>query len=311
MKPSKPVIILLGATAVGKTELSIEIAKALGAEIISIDSRLLYRGMDIGTAKPSPEKRQSVIHHLIDVANLNESWSLSRYLKAVKNKIAEIHAADGVPLLVGGTGQYIAALIEGWQPPPKEDDSGYREMLREIANREGHQALHSMLERVDPIRAERIDARNVRRVIRALEIFHVTGEPPSQQRRRSPPDYSFLLLGLRREREELYERIDERIDEMVERGWVDEVNKLMDQGLSFDSPALSAIGYRQIARFLQGEQTLDVAIEQTRRLTRQFVRRQDNWFRRFEPEIHWFEAKEEPTTDMVVLAESWLSGELA
>lgn len=309
MKPTNPVIILLGATAVGKTELSIAIAKALGAEIISIDSRLLYKGMDIGTAKPSPEKMQSVVHHLINVANLNESWSLSRYLKAVKNKSAEIHAADNVPLLVGGTGQYIAALIEGWQPPPKADDPGHRKILREVAHREGHQALHRMLERVDPISAERIDARNVRRVIRALEIFHVTGELPSKQRRKSPPDYSFLLLGLRREREELYKRIDERIDEMIDRGWVDEVNKLLDHGVSLESPALSAIGYRQIARFLRGEQTLDVALGQTRRLTRQFVRRQDNWFRRFEPEIHWFEAKEEPIADMVALTQSWLSGE--
>jgi tRNA dimethylallyltransferase len=310
MKPINPVIILLGATAVGKTELSIELADAIGAEIISIDSRLLYKGMDIGTAKPSPERRQAVNHHLIDVADPNERWSLSRYLKALKNIINELHAAGSMPLLVGGTGQYIAAIIEGWQPPPKAEDPGYRDRLREIADREGHDALHMMLERVDPITAERIDARNIRRVVRALEIYHVTGQPPSKQRKKSPPDYSFLLLGLRRDREELYERIDERIQKMIENGWVDEVKDLLDRGVDPESPALSAIGYRQIARSLRGELTLDAAIEQTRRLTRQFVRRQDNWFRRFEPEIHWFEAKEKPAAEIVALATSWLSGEL-
>jgi tRNA dimethylallyltransferase len=167
--------------------------------------------------------------------------------------------------------------------------------------------LHQRLAEVDPKAAERIDARNVRRVIRALEIFHVTGVPASDQREKTPPDYSFLILGLKRDREELYQRIDDRIESMIASGWIDEVNALLQEGLGLESPALSAIGYRQLAGFLLGEHDLATAIEQTQRLTRQFVRRQDNWFRRFEPDVHWFDAAEDPQDEIIALTKNWLT----
>ena len=308
MKPAKPVVILLGPTAVGKTELSIELARAIGAEIISVDSRSLYRGMDIGTAKPTAAQMRQVRHHLVDVAEPSERWSLSRYLEAVRKAIEEIHAQGKVALLVGGTGQYLAAIIEGWEPPPKAEDTAYRRSLRELAEVEGHDVLHEMLEKIDPVAAGRIDARNIRRVIRALEIHKVTGIAPSEQRKRIPPDYSFLILGLRRERAQLYERIDERIQAMLKSGWVEEIAWLLEKGVGLDSASFSAIGYRQIAKYLQGEYELQDAVEETQRLSRQFVRRQDNWFRRFEPDVHWFDAHDDPQEQILNLVSRWLEG---
>jgi tRNA dimethylallyltransferase len=309
MKPVKPVILLIGPTAVGKTELSIALAKAIGAEIVSVDSRLLYRGMSIGTAKPAPAVMDTIRHHLIDVAEPTETWSLSRYLKAVELAISGIHDRRNVPLLVGGTGQYLAAIVEGWQPPPRADDPGFRQEMQAIARREGPKALHARLAQVDPAAADRIDARNVRRVVRALEIYHVTNTPPSEQRKRVPPEYSFLILGLKRDREELYQRIDDRIEAMIAAGWVEEVASLLDQGLSEDSPALSAIGYRQIAEYLEGQRDMESVLLQTQRLTRQFVRRQDNWFRRLGSRVNWFDAERDPAEEMIELARTWLDGE--
>jgi tRNA dimethylallyltransferase len=306
MKPTRPVILLLGATAVGKTKLSIGLAKAIGAEIVSVDSRLLYKGMDIGTAKPSLAQRSEVKHHLIDVAHPTERWSLQRYLDATKRAIKEIHVAEKVPLLVGGTGQYFAALVEGWQPPPKTDDPDFRKRLRNLAESAGGEVLHDRLMEIDPETAARVDARNIRRVIRALEIHHITGVIPSMQRKKQPPDYSILKLGLRREREELYERIDKRIDSMIASGWIEEVNGLLQQGVDLNSSALSAIGYRQIAEHLQGEYDLETSIQDIQRLTRQFVRRQDNWFRRLEPEIHWFTPNGDTLVEMTDLVQRWL-----
>lgn len=308
MNRSKPTIILLGPTAVGKTDLSIHLANTIDAEIVSVDSRLLYRGMDIGTAKPSIELREQIKHHLVDVAGPEERWSLSRYLEAARGAIDGIHAAGRIPLLVGGTGQYIAALVEGWQPPPKADDPSFRRQMRAFAEAKGADALHDQLAYLDPATAERIDPRNVRRVIRALEIQHVTGLPPSAQRKKLPPDYDYLMLGLRRDREELYRRIDKRIEEMLSVGWIEEVAGLLEQGVDIDSPALSAIGYRQIAEYLKGETDLEIALEETRRLTRQFIRRQATWFRRFEPQINWFEADRLDPQELIEFVDRWLKG---
>lgn len=302
----QPVILLVGPTAVGKTELSIGLAKRVGAEIVSVDSRLLYRGMDIGTAKPSNSQRKQVNHHLIDVAEASERWSLTRFLAAAKKAIAEIHTIGKLPLLVGGTGQYVAAIVEGWQPPPKADDPNFRKGLMRFVESKGESALHAQLEEVDPVSAERIDARNVRRVIRALEIHHVTGQAPSEQRKKEAPPSSFLILGLTRPREELYSLIDERIEAMLAAGWVEEVAELVEQGFDFEKPALSAIGYRQIAEHLRGECDLEVAVKETSRLTRQFVRRQANWFRRLGSDVHWFEADEVELNAIGELVQRWL-----
>jgi tRNA dimethylallyltransferase len=282
-------VVMIGPTAVGKTKLSLELAAGLEAEIISLDSRLLYRGMDIGTAKPSREELRRVPHHLIDVANPDEDWSLATYRQAAEKAIHVSWRRQRLPMLVGGTGQYYRALIEGWDPPRVARSDAFRARMAEYAREHGHLALHRGLERIDPRSAQRIDARNIRRVTRALEIFHLTGKPASEQRVKHPPAYPILILGVTLPREELYQRIDARIDQMLRAGWVDEVRSLLAEGYSPRVPSFSAIGYRELARFIEGEISLEKAKVLIRRHSRQFVRRQANWFKPTDKAIIWFE----------------------
>ncbi|GAB4496103.1 MAG: tRNA (adenosine(37)-N6)-dimethylallyltransferase MiaA [Anaerolineales bacterium] len=286
---NKPLLILLvGATAVGKTELSLQLAESLNAEIISADSRLLYRGMDIGTAKPTPAERARVPHHLIDVANPNETWSLTQYQHAAAQAICQIDARGRIPLLVGGTGQYVRALTEGWQPPAQQPHPRLRAALEAWAAQIGAQELHRRLSLLDPQAAAAIQWQNLRRTVRALEVIFSTGKRFSEQRRRTESPYRLLTIGLTRSRPELYARIDARIQTMLATGLIDEVRGLLAHGYGRDLPAMSAIGYREIAAHLAGEITLEEATTQMKRLTRQFVRRQANWFSPADPQIHWF-----------------------
>lgn len=301
-----PLVAIIGPTAVGKTEISIHLAEQLNGEIVSADSRLLYRGMDIGTAKPSPEDRARVPHHLIDVTEPENPWSLGLFRRAAHEAIEAIHLRGRLPFLVGGTGQYVLAILEGWSPPPKSDDPDVRSELEDFASAHGSQALHERLADIDPDTASRIDHRNVRRVVRALEIYHVTGFPPSQQRIVQPPPFRVLRVGLSLLRSELYARIDARIDAMLETGLVKEVEGLLARGLPPDLPAMTAIGYRQIAGYLQGVISLDEAVRQMRRATRQFVRRQSNWFKADDPHIHWFEARQGVEESIEGLVRTWL-----
>ena len=299
-------VAIVGPTAVGKTAISIAVAEALEAEIISADSRLIYRGMDIGTAKPSPEQLAQVPHHLIDIAEPEQSWNLARFKQAADEAIVEVQERNRLPLLVGGTGQYVTAILEGWAPPPKAADDSIRTRYEDFAAEHGTSALHAELEKVDPESAATIDPKNVRRLIRALEVYELTGTPPSEQRRASPPDYRFLRLGLHLPRPELYSRIDERIDRMLERGLVAEVQALLDRGIDLDHPPMSGIGYRQIGEFLLGHQTLEQAVVEMRRLTRQFVRRQANWFKADDPDIEWNDSSEGLADRLVDRINSWL-----
>ena len=256
-----PLVCLVGPTAVGKTEIALRLAERLDGEIVSADSRLLYRGMDIGTAKPSAEERQRVPHHLVDVAEPDETWGMVQVRAAVLQCVGEITARGRLPFLVGGTGQYVRAILEGWDPPPRAHDAAVRDRLETIARRVGEQALHARLREVDPVSADRIDARNIRRVVRALEIFETTGEPASAQRRRLAPPYRILILGLTAPRPVLYARIDARIEGMLAQGWVDEVRCLLARGLDPGLPALSAIGYTQIIEVVQGKRSLEDAVD--------------------------------------------------
>ncbi len=301
-----PLVAIIGPTAVGKTEISIYLAQRLNGEIISADSRLVYRGMDIGTAKPSLEDRARVPHHLIDVTEPENPWSLAVFRRAAHEAIEEVHLRGKLPFLVGGTGQYVIAILEGWSPPPKSGDPGLRRELEAFAATHGSQALHKRLADVDPDTASRIDHRNVRRVVRALEIYQVTGLPLSQQRMAHPPPFRVLRVGLTLPRSELYLRIDARIDAMLEAGLVKEVEGLLARGLSPDLPAMTAIGYHQIADYLQGVISLDEAVRRMRRATRQFVRRQSNWFKADDPHIHWFEARQGVEVSIVELVRVWL-----
>lgn len=285
-----PLVVIVGPTAVGKTEIAIQVAERLGGEIISADSRLFYRGMDIGTAKPTGEERARVPHHLIDVADPDETWSLPVFQRAAREAISGVHARDRLPFLVGGTGQYIRAVTEGWEVPQQGPDPRLRASLERWAAEIGPEELLRRLAVLDPQAAGWIEARNVRRTIRALEVTLSTGRRFSEQRRRSQSPYSLLTIGLIRPRAELYRRVDERIEAMIAGGLVDEVRALLDRGYAPDLPTLSAIGYREIVAYIRGEMTLEEAITQMKRLTRRFVRHQANWFKETDPSIHWFPA---------------------
>jgi tRNA dimethylallyltransferase len=289
-----PLILLVGPTAVGKTELAIQLAERLNGEIVSADSRLFYRGMDIGTAKPTPEEMERVPHGLIDIANPDEILSLAVFQQKAQKVIADIHTRNKLPFLVGGTGQYIRAVTQGWIPPEVEPDERLRAELEKIAMREesGIYWLHDKLRGLDPQAAEKIDARNFRRTIRALEVIFMTGRKFSEQRGQSESPYHLVTIGLTRPRAELYERVDQRIDQMFANGFLHEVESLLAKGYSPSLPTMSAIGYRECIRVLNGELNEEQARAEIRRATRVFVRRQANWFKESDPNIQWFRVEE-------------------
>jgi tRNA dimethylallyltransferase len=287
---TSPLILLIGPTAVGKTEHAIQLAERLNGEVVSADSRLFYRGMDIGTAKPTPEEQARVPHHLIDVADPDETWSLAVFQQKATEIIADIHTRGKLPFLVGGTGQYARAVTEGWTPPEVEPDERLRAELEKLKDEKGANWLHARLDHLDPLAAEKIDTRNARRTIRALEVILTTGKPFSQQRGQRDSPYDLLTIGLKRPREELYQRIDERIEAMFAEGFVQEVAGLLEQGYSPDLPSMSAIGYREAVRVVKDQMSVEQAKVEMRRATRVFVRRQANWFKIDDPDIHWFEA---------------------
>jgi tRNA dimethylallyltransferase len=288
----KPLVGIIGPTAVGKTELSLQLAEALEGEIVSADSRLFYRGMDIGTAKPTGEEMGRIPHYLIDVADPDQIWSLAVFQKAASDVIADIQQRHKLPFLVGGTGQYIRSVIEGWDVPRQAPNIAIRSVLEQWAREIGPLALHERLAIIDPQAAMKIDFTNVRRTIRALEVIFCTGKRFSSQRQQSGSPYSYIMIGLIRPREELYKRIDARIDLMVANGFLEEVRGLLEKGYDPKSPNLSAIGYREMAAVLEGKISLEEAVTQMKRMTRQFVRRQANWFKADDPNIHWFQMGE-------------------
>jgi tRNA dimethylallyltransferase len=287
-----PLILILGPTAVGKTELAIQLAVRLKGEIVSADSRLFYRGMDIGTAKPTPEELSRVPHHLIDIANPDEILSLAIFQQKAREVIADIHTRNKLPFLVGGTGQYIRAVTEGWNPPEVEPDEHLRSELEKQKEENDIYWLHERLRALDPVAAEKIDPRNYRRTIRALEVILQTGRKFSEQRGRTESPYHLITIGLTRPRSELYERVDQRIDMMFTNGFLNEVKSLLARGYSPSLPTLSAIGYRECIRVVKGELSEEQAKAEIRRATRIFVRRQANWFKESDPNIRWFRVEE-------------------
>ncbi|HSL28833.1 MAG TPA: tRNA (adenosine(37)-N6)-dimethylallyltransferase MiaA [Anaerolineales bacterium] len=287
-----PLILIAGPTAVGKTELAIQLAERLNGEIVSADSRLFYRGMDIGTAKPTREEQARVPHHLIDIANPDEILSLAVFQQKAREMIDSIHTRNKIPFLVGGTGQYIRAVTEGWSPPEVEPDEKWRRELERLTEERGVYWLYERLQSLDAVAAEKIDPRNYRRTIRALEVIMRTGRKFSEQRGQGESPYRLITIGLTRSRAELYERVDARIDAMFAAGFLDEVKELLAQGYSPSLPPMSAIGYREAVRVIQGEWNEAQAKAEMRRATRVFVRRQANWFKESDPNVKWFQVED-------------------
>jgi tRNA dimethylallyltransferase len=293
-----PLIVIVGPTAVGKTEAALNLAERLQGEIVSADSRLFYRGMDVGTAKPTLVERERVRHHLIDMAGPDETWSLAEFQRAARAAIADIHARGRLPFLVGGTGQYVRAVTQGWSVPERAPEPRLRHILEKWVEEIGHEGLHARLNVLDPAAASLIDSRNVRRTIRALEVIFLTGRRFSEQRRKNESPYRILPLGITRPRSELYARIDARIQTMLEAGWVAEVQALLNNGYSCTLPSMSAIGYGEMCAYLRGRTTLEEAVRLIQRHTRIFVRRQAAWFRLDDPQMHWFEVGEDMLGEM-------------
>ncbi len=285
----KPLIAVLGPTAVGKSELALHLAQYFPIEIISADSRQVYRYMDIGTNKPSSAERASVPHHVIDVVDPDENFSLAMYHQLAIVALDAIQQKGKLPLLVGGSGLYVWSLIEGWEIPRVPPDQKLRRQLESRAEQEGGHTLYQELQDIDPVAAEKINPSNIRRIIRALEIYQATGQPPSQLQRKQAPGFPILLIGLTKERSELYRRIDWRVDKMIQNGLVEEVEQLLKKGYSPSLPSMSGIGYKQIGQFLRGEMTLPEAIDKIKYETHRLARHQYAWFRLSDSRIHWFD----------------------
>jgi tRNA dimethylallyltransferase len=291
-RKDSPLVIIVGPTGVGKTFVSLEVAPFFNGEIISADSRLFYRGMDIGTAKPSLVEREKIPHHLIDISEPDETWNLARFQAAAKREIKSIQGRGHLPFLVGGTGQYIHALIQGWSPPKVKPDLEYRRQLENNATEMGFLWLYDQLKNLDPEAAERMDPRNVRRTIRALEVIQATGRKFSDQKKVKGNPCRTLIVGLFLDRDVLYNRIDSRINTMLENGLPQEVSQLVATGFSSDLPSMSAIGYKECAEYLSGKITMEEVELIMKRRTRAYVRRQANWFKMTDPQIKWFNAED-------------------
>jgi len=282
-------LAIVGPTGVGKSRLALSLAQAFDGEIVSADSRQVYRYMDIGTAKPGPEERALVPHHLIDVVNPDQDFSLAQYQQLAFRAIEDAQQRNKLVLLVGGSGQYVWSVLEGWGIPQVAPNPEFRHSLEEKAARSGEDELYQELASVDPVAAQRIDPRNVRRTIRALEVHRETETPFSQLQRKTAPPFNTQIIGLTTDRAELYHRIDLRVDGMIERGLVDEVKHLMNRGYDFRLSAMSGIGYKQIGLFLKGELSLAAAIQQIKFETHRLVRHQYTWFQLQDDRIKWFD----------------------
>lgn len=301
----KPFIVLTGPTAVGKTALSIALAKAVNGSIISADSMQVYKHMDIGSAKIMPEEMDGVKHYLVDEFEPDEEFHVARFTERAKECLEEIYAEGKVPVLVGGTGFYIQAVLYDIDFSKQDADGEYREELEKLAQEKGAEHLHVMLREVDPESAEAIHANNIKRVIRALEFYHLTGTKISdhnETERRKESPYNFAYFVLTDDRAKLYERIDKRVDIMVEKGLIDEVQKLKDMGYHREMVSMQGLGYKEILDYLDGKITFEEAIYIIKRETRHFAKRQLTWFRR-ESDVIWFDKQEYHHSEEAILSD--------
>ena len=299
----KPMIILTGPTAVGKSALSVELAKKINGAVISADSMQVYRHMDIGSAKITPEEMQGVTHYMIDELEPDEEFHVVRFVTMAKEYLKEIYADGKIPIIAGGTGFYIQALLYDIDFTEQQCDETYRGQLEDLARERGAEYLHGMLREVDPASAEAIHANNIKRVIRALEFYHLSGKKISEhnetERQKQSP-YNFAYFVLTDERTKLYERIDRRVDAMMEAGLVEEVKKLKSMGCSRDMVSMQGLGYKETLAYLDGECTLEEAVYIIKRETRHFAKRQLTWFKR-ERDVIWLDKQAFGYDDAAIL----------
>lgn len=305
-------LVIVGPTAVGKTEISIQLAKQLNGEIVSADSMQIYRGMNIGTAKPDVRERAGVPHHMLDVVDPGQPFSVADFQALARQNIGEIAARGQLPILAGGTGLYIRAVIDPYNFIPADTDWDLRARLGRRAKEAGLPALHKWLSEVDPIAAERIHTNDERRIIRALEVYQTTGQPLSfwEQQTEKRPLYDLIMIGLNRPRAELYARINQRVDIMLEQGLLTEAQDLLAQGLDESFIASQAIGYKELFAYLRGKESLADATEKLKQGTRRYAKRQLTWFRA-DRRVHWLQVGENRTAVELVneilriVAEQW------
>ena len=301
----RPFIVLTGPTAVGKTALSIALAKAVNGAVISADSMQVYKYMDIGSAKIMPEEMEGVPHYLVDEFEPEEEFHVARFAERAKECLEEIYQNGQIPIIVGGTGFYIQALLYDIDFSKQDANTEYRSQLEKLAQEKGADYLHNLLKEIDPESAESIHANNIKRVIRALEFYHLTGQKISEhnetERQKESP-YNFAYFVLTDDRARLYERIDRRVDIMVERGLVEEVKKLKDMGYHREMVSMQGLGYKEILDYLDGKMTLDEAIYIIKRETRHFAKRQLTWFRR-EKDVIWFDRRDYHQNESEILNE--------
>lgn len=297
---TQPLLVVVGPTAVGKTDIAVQLALRLEGEIVSADSRQVYRALNVGTAKPGSELRALVPHHLVDIVEPGESFSVADYQRRARQAIDQIRARGRLPLLVGGTGLFVQAVVDGYAFSPSRADHRLRNIFQRLAKIRGPRYLWERLESIDPVAAHRVHPHNVRRVIRHLEVFAHTGITLTQweSRRESGEGNSACLVGLYMARQELYRRIEARVDEMLEQGLVAEVKGLQQMGLGSGHNAMQSLGYREILDYLEGRTSLEAAVAELKKNTRRFAKRQLTWFRRDE-RIRWFAADSESREGLV------------
>ena len=285
----KDLIVITGPTASGKTEVSIKLAQAVGGEIVNADSMQVYKYMDIGTAKPTKEERKNIPHHLIDIIMPDENFSVAKYCEYAKQAIDDIHSRGKIPIMVGGTGLYVDSVVNNIQFTHIKPDIGYRQELEEKANTLGNKYLYSLLCEKDPQSAEKINAEDKKRIIRALEVYHSTGKTITWHNEQSisvPSPYNSILFAIDTDRAELYEKINRRVEVMFENGLAEEVKKLLDMGVNEEATSMQAIGYKETVEFLNGKTTMEQTVEKIKQSSRRYAKRQLTWFRRND-KIHW------------------------
>ena len=303
-------IVILGPTAVGKTDLSIELAKKLATEIISGDSMLVYRGFDIGSAKPGLKERQWIKHHLMEILDPAQNFAVTDFVIRAKKIIHELNEQGKIPVLAGGTGLYIKALLEGYEFNVTEEHTEYRDYLAKLGEKYGKEYVHAMLARVNPEAAARLHVNDFRRVIRALEVAHFGAEKISQQKKGNDEAsliYNVYVIGLNRERKSLYERINKRVEMMFDAGLITEVANLLQSGVTRAMPAMKGIGYKETAAFIAGDMTKMAALELIQKSTRHFAKRQLTWYRKM-PYIHWYMADELSAAELLATTSRDIAG---